>query len=269
VARWLRAAGYAAILAIMPAKAVAELFVGSVPRGGIDRHTYDIANFGHPVPGSVSGGPGWGGEIVILLVTAFYLAVMLALTARRASVAPGTLAIGARTGLLLGLVMYTVVLLGLETVATDPWPHIWVAYPLGALALALMFSGPFAAGVLAGRRCPLPANPARAHDARAWQGLAAGVVSNGVGALTVTVLGTGTIALMLKSAGVRAWLYHGQHVTASAVYGRELYASQSMALYTAICIVLPVIGLAMGVIGSACANLLGPLPEPTAQKARA
>jgi hypothetical protein len=57
VARWLRAAGYAAILAIVPAKAVVTLFVGAVPRAGINRHTYDVANFGHPVPGSVSGGP--------------------------------------------------------------------------------------------------------------------------------------------------------------------------------------------------------------------
>ena len=68
--------------------------------------------------------------------------------------------------------------------------------------------------------------PARQSVARAWQGFAAGLVSNGVGALTVTVLGIGTTALMLKSAWVRGWLYHGQHLTASALYGRELYASQ-------------------------------------------
>jgi hypothetical protein len=87
-----------------------------------------------------------------------------------------------------------------------------------------------------------------------------------VGALTVTVLGTGTTALMLRSALVRGWLYHGQHVTASAVYGRELYASQSVALYAAICVLLPVIGLVMGLIGSACASVLGPLPDSAAGK---
>jgi hypothetical protein len=266
IARWLRACGYAAILAIMPAKAVTDMFVGAVPRAGIDRHTFDVANFGHPVPGSVSGGPGWRGEIVILLITACYLATMLALTARRSSVAPATLAIGARSGLVLGLVMYTVVLLGLETVATNPWPHAAAAYPLVTLALVLLFTAPFAAGVLAARRCRLPDNPSRAPDARAWQGIATGLVSNGVGALTVTVLGTGTTALMLRSALVRGWLYHGQHVTASAVYGRELYASQSVALYAAICVLLPVIGLVMGLIGSACASVLGPLPDSAAGK---
>ena len=63
---------YAAILAIMPAKAVAELFVGTVPRGGIDRHTFDAlnGNGGLPVPGSVCGDPDWGGEILILFITA-------------------------------------------------------------------------------------------------------------------------------------------------------------------------------------------------------
>src|SRR5579863_8032103 len=40
-ARRLRAAGYAAILALMPAKAATDLFLGAVPRGGIDLRTYD------------------------------------------------------------------------------------------------------------------------------------------------------------------------------------------------------------------------------------
>jgi hypothetical protein len=55
----------------------------------------------------------------------------------------------------------------------------------------------------------------------------AGLVSNGFGALFVTVLGTGTAALLVKSAWVRGLLYHGQHQTASTIYGRELFTSQS------------------------------------------
>ena len=95
-----------------------------------------------------------------------------------------------------------------------------------AVAWVLLFGAPTAAGALAARRRYGPDDPGRASAARAWQGFAAGLVSNGVGALTVTMLGTGTTALMLKSAWVRDWLYHGQHLTASAVYGRELDASQ-------------------------------------------
>ena len=89
--------------------------------------------------------------------------------------------------------------------------------PLVVLAWVLLFSAPLVAGALAGKRCHVPDDPAQASAARAWQGVAAGLVSNGVGALTVTALGTGTTALMLKSAWVRDWLYHGQHLTASAV----------------------------------------------------
>ncbi|MGH3154743.1 MAG: hypothetical protein ACRDOB_29005, partial [Streptosporangiaceae bacterium] len=135
-ARRLRAGLYAAILVLMPAKAVTDMFVGAVPRSGIDLRTYDVGNSNGslPVPGSVSGGPTWGGEIIILLITAGYVAVVLALTARRASVAPATLAVGARAGLLLGLVMYAVDPLGGQQIATNPWLHGTATDPLVALA---------------------------------------------------------------------------------------------------------------------------------------
>ena len=262
-ARWLRAGFYAAILAIMPAKAVTDMFVGAVPRGGLDRHTYDLSNSngGLPVPGTVSGGPDWGGEIFILFITACYLAVILALTARRAKVAPTTLAIGARAGLVLGLVMYAVDPLGGQKIATNPWLHGSATDPLVVLAWVLLFSAPLVAGALAGKRCHVPDDPAQASAARAWQGVAAGLVSNGVGALTVTVLGISTTALMLQSAWVRGWLYHGQHLTASAVYGRELYASGNVAFYVVICVIFPIIGLIAGLVGSGFANTPRSLPD--------
>ena len=56
---------------------------------------------GRGVAAPVSGGPDWGGEIFILFITACYLAVILAVTARRSKVAPATLAISARAGLVL------------------------------------------------------------------------------------------------------------------------------------------------------------------------
>ena len=94
-----------------------------------------------------------------------------------------------------------------------------------------------------------------------WQGLAAGVVSGGVAALFVTVSGNGSVALLVKSAWVRDWLYHGQHVTASAVYGRELFASQNVGAYALLLIGFPIIGLVMGLIGTACANPVHSLPD--------
>ncbi len=262
-ARWLRAGFYVAILAIMPAKAVAEMFVGAVPRGGIDRHTFDLSNSngGLPVPGSVSGGPDWGGEIFLLFITACYLAVILALTARRTKVAPATLAISARAGLVLGLVVYAVDPLGGEKIATNPWLRGSAADPLVALAWVLLFSAPFVAGALAAQRCHVPDDPGRASIARAWQGFAAGLVCNGVGALTATVLGTSTTALMLKSAWVRGWLYHWHPLTASALYGRELWASEDVAFYAAICVIFPIIGIMAALSGAGYANRPRPQPD--------
>ena len=260
-ARWLRAGFYAAIVAIMPAKAAAEWFVGAVPRGGIDRHTFDLFQGGHAVPGNVSGGPDWGGEIAILFITACYLAVILALTARRASVAPATLAAGTGAGLALGIAMYAVMPLGFEKAATNPWLPGSAIDPLVALAWILLIGAPFAAGVLAGRRCHVSGDPGQAVAARVWQGVAAGLVSGGVGALVATVLGTGTTALMLNSAWVRGWIYHGQHLTASAVYGRELYASQDVQFYIVLGVVFPIIGLIVGLAGSGYADVVGPLSD--------
>ena len=260
-ARWLRAVFYAAILAVMPAQTAIRLFLGTVPRSGIDRHTFDVIQ-GPGVPGSVSGSSGWAGEIGILVFTACFLAVLLALTARRAPVAPATLAIGAGAGLMLGVVMYAIAPLGLNVKYPDrPWLHGSAADTVGALAWILLFGAPLVAGVLAGRRCDVEDDPAQATVTQAWQGFAAGAVSGGVGAMLVTVLGTGTTALMVRSAWVRDLLYHGPHVTASAVYGRELYASQDVSAYLILFFGFPFIGLVMGLVGTGFANLKPRLPD--------
>jgi hypothetical protein len=260
-ARWLRAGFYAAILAVLPAQAAIRLFLGTVPRSGNDRHTFDVIQ-GPGVPGSVSGGPGWAGEIGILVFMACFLAVLLALTARRTPVAPATLAIGAGAGLMLGLVMYAITPLGLNVKFPDrPWLHGSAGNTVGALAWILLFCAPLVAGALAGRRCNVEDDPAQAAVAQAWQGFAAGVVSGGVGAMLVTVLGAGTTALMVRSAWVRDFLYHGPHLTASAVYGRELYASQDVSAYLVLFFGFPIIGFMMGLAGTGIANLKPRLPD--------
>jgi hypothetical protein len=66
---------------------------------------------------------------------------------------------------------------------------------------------------------------------------------------------------MVRSAWVRDLIYHGQHVTASAVYGRELYASQDVAGYYLLLIGFPIIGFLMGLLGAGIANPAPRLPE--------
>ena len=261
MARWLRAGCYAAILAMMPARAVTQLFLDTVPRGGHDLHTFDAFQ-GHGVPGSVSGGPGVTGQIAMLLITACGLAVILALTARRTRVAPATLAIGAGAGLVLGAVTYAVAPLGLNVgYPNRPWLHGSASGPLAVLFWILLFVAPLAAGAVAAWHCHVPDDPGEASVARAWQGFAAGLACNGVGALFVTVAGTGTTALLLRSAWVRGLLYHGQHLTASAVYGRELFASQDVIGYGLICVGFPIVGLVMGVVCVGYAYVPGPQPD--------
>jgi hypothetical protein len=260
-ARWLRAGFYAAILAVMPAQTAIRLFLGANPRSGIDRHTFDVIQ-GPGVPGRVSGSSGWTGEIVLLIFTACFLAVLLALTARRTPVAPATLAIGAGAGLMLGVVMYAIAPLGLNVKFPDrPWLHGSTADGVGVLAWILLFGAPLIAGALAGRRCHVEDDPAQAAGTQAWQGFAAGAVSGGVGAMLVTVLGAGTTALMVSSAWVRDLLYHGPHLTASAVYGRELYASQDVSAYLLLFFAFPFIGLMMGLVGTGIANMKPRQPD--------
>lgn len=258
-ARRLRAGFYCAVVVIMPAKSVAEQFVGATPRGGINLHTFDLITQGSPAPGSASGGPDWGGEIMVLLITLGYLAVVTALTAGRARLAPGTLATGAWAGLVLGLVMYAADPLGGDKYATNPWLRGSASDPLVILAWVALLGAPIVAGALVARR-PVPGDPATAPTAQAWQGLAAGLVAGGTGALTAAVLGTSTTALVIRSAAVRGWLFHGEHLTASAVYGRELYAGMDVTFYGAICVLFPVVGLAMGIVGAAAT-----VPVPRAE----
>ena len=261
-ARWLRGGFYVAILAVMPAQAAIGLFDGAVPRAGIDRHVFDVVQ-GAGVPGSSSGGPDWGGEIGILIFTACYVAVILALTARRTPVAPATLAFGAAAGLMIGAVMYALAPVGLNfRYPYRPWLHNgWAASLCIAPAWILVFCAPLAAGVLASRRCHVTGDSGQVSVARAWQGFAAGLVSGGVGAVFVTVFGSGTTALLVRSAGVRDWLYHGQHLTASAVYGRELYASQNVQGYFLLLFAFPILGLLMGLTGAGLGNPVPRLPD--------
>jgi len=259
-AAWsVRAGCYAAILATLTAWAVTQLFLGTVPRGGLDLRTFRAFN-GPGTAGTVTVAPSI--DVVVLIVTGLGLAIILALTARRASVARSTLAAGAGAGLALGVAMYATDPLGIAKYATAPWLHATMtdtapaglAQALVVLAWVTLFGAPLAAGLLAARRCPVPGDPGPAGIARAWQGAAGGLVTAVVGALSVTVAGTGTAALLVTSARVRDLLYHGQHLTASAVYGRELWASQNVPGYAVAWIFFPVIGLLAGLFGGAIAE---------------
>ena len=122
--------------------------------------------------------------------------------------------------------MFTVDPLGLDKWATNPWLPGSSVDPLVALAWILLFGGPVAAAVLAARwHCRRPGRSIELARARIGQGFVAGVLANMVGALFVTVLGTGIIALTIKVAWLRPLVYHSPHPGAAAAYGHVLHAS--------------------------------------------
>jgi hypothetical protein len=247
--RALRVFSYAAILVLIPARILVEVFADFAPEPAAYLRINNVFN-STGVRGASSGGAPWPGEAAILLIIAGYVAAFLWLTSRRARLSRGTLAIGAGSGLLLGLVMYAVAPLGLGWNATNPWLPGSDADPLVALAWLLLVGGPTAAAVLAVRSGRDADGRNRAVGARIRQGVAAGVLANLTGALLVTALGTGTTALTLTSASLRQWLYHGRPLSALALYHREQVASVSTEVYVVMCVAFPVIGLIMSLLAA-------------------
>ena len=240
VARVLRAGAYAAVLVLTVAKASVEQVVNAPPvvaRQAAGGGLQPVAFI-------------WFGEILFLLIVAGYVATILVMTARRPRVAPATLAIGTGAGIVLGVVMCAVVPLGLAKDATEPWLAGSAIDPVVALAWILLLGGPLAAGGMAGWRYRGPGSPGQVDKARVWQGVVAGFLATGVGALIVTAVGTGTVALMPRSGGLLRWLYSGQHLSAAVAYNRELWASMNAQGYFLILLFFPIIGLILGAAAS-------------------
>jgi hypothetical protein len=262
--RSLRVFCCAAILALLPGLTIVEAFANLTPAQPAYLYTYCVAQGWSNtqgcsgVPGRSSGGPPWAGEIALLLMTIAYAGVILFLTSRRSQVTRSALAIGMTTGLLFGVVMYAVAPLGLNHDVTNPWLPGSTADPLVALAWILLVGGPATAAVLAAWRGRGPGGAKLPRNVRVGQGIAAGVLANGIAALFVSALGTGTIALMLRSTWLLHWLNHGHQLTAIAAYRYEANASSNAAVYLFMLIWFPVIGLIMSALGAACTR---PGPE--------
>jgi hypothetical protein len=230
LARILRAGGYAAVLALVLVKA------------DVQRSEY-AAPSGHPWLAGL-----WAGEIVFLVVAAAYIIGLLAVTARRPPVAPAALAIGTGAGLAAGLALYA-----LPPLAHPP--HLTNAWLVGAYAVArvlvvpLVLGAGVAAGVASARRTSGRGGGLPLADARARQGVAAGLCAGAAAALLASVLGVSTIALLPHEAARLQWALPAQHAQPGSLYRLEVSVSESAAGHLLVLALFPLLGAGLGAWG--------------------
>ena len=168
------------VVAVLPLMSVRLFGPASPSRVARSMRVLCGANCPGAVPGQGRGGPTWQAEILIMLLIIGYVGATLFLTSRRAGLARSTLVISIGTGLLFGAVMFAVDPLGVTNLATNPWLPGSAADPLVALAWVLLFGGPAAAAVLAGLQYRGPDGVKPLHTVRFSQGVAAGLLANGL-----------------------------------------------------------------------------------------
>jgi hypothetical protein len=256
-ARFLRAGTYLAILALIPAKNVVEQVLDVPPRGATDLRLYLLI-----------AGPGfgqhWDSEVLFLVVMGLYAAAILWLTSRRSRVTPATLAIGIACGAAVGATWYVAGPLGFGGVpATNPWLPASDSGPVMVLAWVVLAGAPVAAAIAADRRYTTSGSSVPSAGARGRQIMATALLTSLTGALSVTVVGTSTIAGMLKAAWLRNWIYHGHQLSGVAglrlllrgnpgalTYSHEITAAVDAAPFLIICIVFPLIALILPGLGA-------------------
>ena len=230
LARILRAGGYAAVLALVLVKA------------DVQRSEY-AAPSGRPWLAGL-----WAGEIVFLIVAAAYITGLLAVTARRPPVAPAALAIGTGAGLAVGLALYA-----LPPLAGPP--HIASAWLAGAydaarvLVVPLVLGAGVAAGVASARRTSGRGSQLPLADARARQGVAAGLCAGAAAALVASVLGVSTIALLPHEAARLQWALPARQAQPGSLYKFEVSVSDSAAGHLLVLALFPLLGAGLGAWG--------------------
>ncbi len=239
LARWLRVATFAAIMALIAALAEVD-HVKDTPRALAAAGPHNQPSIGLLMP--------WSAFLVLL---AGYAATILIVTAQRSWVTLKTLSIGTSAGIALGIVMYAIMPLGVSNDATAPWLLGSAIDPLVVVAWVLLLGGPLATALLAGWRCRGSVGPLGQAEARIRQGVAAGTLATVVGSLVVCTVGPVTMALMPRAGWLVHVLYPGQQITTVGV--DNLVHGYFPAGYFLIWLAFPVIGLAIGALTALCA----------------
>jgi hypothetical protein len=228
--RTLRVGGYAAVFALMLVKA------------NVLRH--ELAR----LPGLPEVDGLWLGEIVFLLVLATYIAVLLAVTAKRTPAKPVATAFGTGAGVGLGLAIYLMRPLANPLHTTSGW--ITGLYVLTrVLSVPLILGSAIAVGVLAARRVKHRDGKLPLADTRARQGVATGLCAGMTAALIVSVLGATTIALAPHEAMSLEWTLPGRLIDSGTLYGFDVSVTDAAAGFLLVLIIFPILGAGLGAWG--------------------
>jgi hypothetical protein len=233
LARVVRVTGYAAVFALLLAKAEVE------------RRDYTALD-GHA---GLAGA--WAGEIVFLLVLAVYSAGLLAVTAQRPPAGRTTLAIGTSAGVAAGLVSYALPPLHPLHVPAGWQTDLYQAGRL--LAVPLLLGAGVAAGVMVARRTRAGRGRLTLADTKSRQGFVAGLCAGGAAALLFVLLSTGTIALAPHVLEPLRWTFTTSTGRDNMQYpvldSFETGAANTAAGYLIALIVFPVIFAGLGAWG--------------------
>jgi hypothetical protein len=229
LARLVRVSGYAIVFTLVLVKAAAERSGTAAAR-----------------PPVLAGA--WTGEVVFLVVLAAYVAGLLAVTARRPAAPPAALAVGTAAGAAAGLVLYALPPVGNPLHVANVW--LAGAYDAARVLAALAaMGGAIAAGLAAARRTRSRDSRLPLADARARQGVTAGLCAGAVAALIVCLLGISTIALLPRDVYQLQWALADRHLPPDTVYEFEVSVSDTAAGHLLVLVIFPLLGAGLGAWG--------------------
>jgi hypothetical protein len=220
LARTVRMGAYAAILALIAAKTAAERYCYQVAESHAWFRRYWVVT---QLP---AGAGHWLVEAIYLLILGCCMLVVLWATSAGVRFAWGALGLAVGIGLTLGAGMYLRAPLG-PWQPVNPWlPRPWLT-ALEVLSWILLIGGPVVVGPVAGRRFPAHGDTETLTDRRFIQCIALGMLATVIAVLVMTVGVDATIAAAMRSPGAANWLNHGQDLTGTAAYLRNLNAGES------------------------------------------
>jgi hypothetical protein len=181
--------------------------------------------------------------VLVTAVVGGYAVAILALSSRRISAAPATLAIGAGIGVATALVMYGLMPLGNalnpgNALVAAPYVTVLVLFPPAALV---------AAGRFAGRRAAVgPA--ADAEDVRRRHGAIAGLCAGGAAALLLNILTVATMLLLPRHVDLK-WANPDPNAPHGTAFEVRMSVGDAALKYEAGLLLGPLLGLVLGAAG--------------------